>query len=142
MDTRKIFLDTNIVADLIDTKRNNHDQSLELLKNLILNNYEICISEDMITTLYYILKDKRVTLEFLENVVFIDWKVLIFGTKVLKEGLKLSLEKNLDLEDLLKCLCAKENGCEILITNDKKFYECGILVLSTEEFLKDKNVQK
>jgi predicted nucleic acid-binding protein len=135
MSTKKIFLDTNIVADLIDTKRNNHSLSLELLKNLILNNYEICISEDMVTTLYYIVKDKRATLEFLENVVFIDWKVLIFGTKVLKEGVKLSLEKNLDLEDTLQCLCAKENGCEILITNDKKFYDCGIKIVTAKEFI-------
>lgn len=44
-------------------------------------------------------------------------------------------EKNLDLEDLLQCLCAKENGCGYLITNDKKFCDCGVKVMSSVEFL-------
>jgi len=140
MDQNKIFLDTNIVADLIDTSRPNHIQTLELLKYLIVNNYEICISEDMITTLYYILKDKKSTLEFIENVIFTDWYILVFGENVLKEAVKVSSEKNLDLEDVLQCLCAKENGCEILITNDREFFNCGLSIYTTEEFLKEKNV--
>ena len=69
MEINKIFLDTNIVADLIHTSRPNHNKAMILLKQLILDNYEICISEDMITTLYYILKDKTSTLGFLEDVV-------------------------------------------------------------------------
>jgi len=137
MESKKIFLDTNIVADLIDGSRPNHAQSLELLKYLVLNNYEICISEDMITTLYYILKDKESTLGFLQNVVFRDWTILMFGESVLKEAVQVSLDKNLDLEDILQCLCAKENGCKVLITNDKKFYNCGLSISQTEEFLNE-----
>ena len=140
MDQNKIFLDTNIVADLIDISRPNHIQTLELLKHLIVNSYEICISEDMITTLYYILKNKKTTLEFIENVIFTDWHILVFGENVLKEAVKVSSEKNLDLEDVLQCLCAKENGCEILITNDREFFNCGLSIYTTEEFLKEKNV--
>lgn len=142
MDTKRIFLDTNIVADIIHISRPNHNNSMILLKQLIFNNYEICISEDMITTLYYILKDRITTLGFLENVVFIDWTILTFGKNVLKQAVKVSLEKKSDLEDTLQCLCAKENGCEVLITNDIKFYDCGISIYTTEEFLKEKDVQK
>ena len=140
MESNQVFLDTNIVADLIHSSRHNHVLSLKLLKYLVLNNYKICISEDMITTLYYILKDKVSTLGFLKNVVFRDWTILIFGESVLQEAVKVSLSKNLDLEDILQCLCAKENRCEVLITNDKKFYDCGLSVCTTEEFLKKKNV--
>ena len=136
MGAKRIFLDTNIVADIIQKARPNHKNSMELLEYLILNNYEICISEDMITTLYYILKDKKTTLGFLENLVFIDWTILIFGEKVLKNAVKLSLEENIDLEDTLQCLCAKENDCEVLVTNDKKFYDCGIKIMTTQEYLK------
>jgi len=135
MDLNKIFLDTNIVADLIHISRPNHTESLKLFKYFVLNNYKICISEDMITTLYYILKDKESTLGFLENVIFVDWTILVFGENVLKEAVQVSLKKDLDLEDTLQCLCAKENGCEILITNDNKFYDCGISIYSTKEFL-------
>ena len=126
----------------IHTSRPNHNKAMILLKQLILDNYEICISEDMITTLYYILKDKTSTLGFLEDVVFIDWTILTFGKNVLHKAVKLSLQKNLDLEDTLQCLCAKENGCTILITNDNKFYDCGISIYTSEEFIKEINVQK
>ena len=142
MEPNKIFLDTNVVADVIGVARPNHTQSLELLKYLLVNSYEICISEDMITTLYYILKNKENTLSFLQNIVFVDWTVLAFGEKVFQEAIGISLVKKLDLEDILQCLCAKENGCKILITNDKKFYDCGVSLYTIEEFLKEKNVQK
>jgi len=136
MENKKVYLDTNVVADIIDTSRQNHSDALELLKKLIINNYEIVISEDMLSTLYYILNDKEKTLQFFQEVVFVDWNVLAFGNSVLQNATKLSFEKKLDFEDLLQCLCAKENGCGHLITNDIKFYDCGVKVLTTEEFLR------
>ncbi|MCF6173665.1 MAG: type II toxin-antitoxin system VapC family toxin [Campylobacteraceae bacterium] len=136
MAPSKIFLDANIIADTIDVSRSNHNQALELLKYLVVNNYEICISENMINTLYYISKDKETTLGFLENVVFVDWTVLAFGKSVLQEAIEVALAKKLDLEDMLQCLCAKENECKILITNDKNFYDCGVSTCKLEEFMK------
>lgn len=131
----KIYLDTNVVADIIDETRMNHTISLKLLKYLALNNYNIYISEDMLTTLYYILKDKKEILIFFKNLVFIDWNVSAFGLDVIKSATNLSLENSLDLEDVLQCLCAKQNGCEVLITNDNKFYDCGLEIYKTVEFL-------
>ena len=135
MHNSKIYLDTNVVADIIDETRMNHTISLKLLKYLALNNYNIYISEDMLTTLYYILKDKKEILIFFKNLVFIDWNVSAFGLDVIKSATNLSLENSLDLEDVLQCLCAKQNGCEVLITNDNKFYDCGLEVYKTVEFL-------
>jgi len=132
----KIFLDTNVVVDIIDSSRATHKKAFELLEYLILSDYTICISEDMLTTLFYILKDKKATLMFFENLIFIDWEILIFSLDTIKLATSLSLEKDLDLEDMLQCLCAKENACDVLITNDKNFCECGIKVSTIEEFLK------
>jgi predicted nucleic acid-binding protein len=61
----------------------------------------------------------------------------VFKKNVIKNAITLSLEKDLDLEDVLQCLCAKENGCEVLITHDKKFYDCGIEIMNCEYFLKN-----
>jgi predicted nucleic acid-binding protein len=131
----KIFLDTNIVADIIDKTRSEHKKTLDFLEYLILEDYTICISEDMLTTLFYILKEKRNTLKFFENLIFVDWSVLTFGLDTIKSATSLSLEHDLDLEDVLQCLCAKENGCDVLITNDKNFYDCGIKIMIIKEFL-------
>lgn len=56
---KKLFLDTNIVADLIDQNRPNHAQSMSLIEKIILDGWDICISEDMISTLFYISKKKK-----------------------------------------------------------------------------------
>ena len=131
----KVYLDINIVADIIDSSRSNHKTSLMVLKYLVMQDCTIHISEDMLTTLYYISKNKKQTLTFFKNLIFIDWEVLTFSLKTIKEATDVSLENNVDLEDVLQCLCAKENGCKILITNDKKFYDCGIDIMTVEDFL-------
>jgi len=136
MAKRSIYLDTNIVADMIDGGRPNHELSLELLKKLMLEDYNVFISEDMLSTLYYISNDKRATLEFFENIVYVDWQVMAFGRDVIEEATHLSLTKGLDLEDTLQCLCAKNNACTMLVTNDKKFVDCGIEIVNYERFLK------
>jgi len=41
------------------------------------------------------------------------------------------------LEDTLQCLCAKENDCDMLITSDKHFYNCGMKIQTASEFLND-----
>jgi len=131
----KIYVDTNVVADMIDSSRKGHDNALKLLSKLIMEDTTLCISEDMLSTLYYISKEKKATLAFFENVVYEDWKVLPFGLTILKEATKISMEKNVDLEDLLQCLCAKENNCTKFITEDKKFYPCGLEINTVEQFL-------
>lgn len=132
---KKVFLDTNIVADVMNGARAHHKDAMRLLEKLISDDYVVCISEDMISTLYYISKDKTSALEFFKNVIFIDWDILIFGKDILTEGIRISLDNGVDLEDALQCLCAKNNGCNILITNDKKFLDCGIEILTVERFL-------
>ena len=49
--------------------------------------------------------------------------------------MKIFIDNN-DLEDNLQYLIAKENKCEYIITNDKKFYTKDIKVLSSIEFQK------
>ena len=134
MDSKKIFLDINIVIDGIDKDRPNNTIATKLIYTLIVKGYEIVISEDMLSTIYYIQKNKKRTLDFFKTIQY-NWKISPFGEEVISKAIDLSLEKNLDLEDVLQCLCAKENGCKILITNDKKFYDCGIEILTAELFL-------
>ena len=46
----KIYLDINIVADMIDASRFGHEKSLEALKKSILNDLNLFVSEDILTT--------------------------------------------------------------------------------------------
>ena len=132
---RKIFLDTNIILDIIYAKRPNNKNIHLLLEYLISNDINIVVSEDMLSTIFYIQKDKTLVLKFLDSIQK-RWIISPFGKNVVKKAIELSLEKNLDFEDILQCLCAKENGCEALITNDEIFYNCGVPIYSLEGFLK------
>ena len=136
MKKNRVYLDTNIVIDIIQETRKHHDQALKMLQKLIISDYAIAISEDILSTLYYISKNKSEVLNFFKYVIFVDWEVVSFGQRVLKESVEFSLKNNLDLEDTLQCLCAKDNGCQILMTTDKKFVDCGIEILNYDQFLK------
>lgn len=129
-----LFFDTNVVLDIIDANRDRHEATLEMWEHLVAEGSEIFISEDMLSTIFYLNVDKKFALEFFQ---FIQtrWQIVPFGQKVIKDAVNLTLENSLDLEDVLQCLCAKENGCDVLITNDKKFYDCGIKIVTIEEFL-------
>ena len=134
MNSKNIYFDSNIVLDIIDSNRDNYKNANKLFKFCIFNNYKIFISEDMLSTIYSIHKDKKQVLEFFK-VIQNDWNVSIFGKAVVESAIELSLKNNLDLEDVLQCLCAKENDCDIFITNDKKFDNCGIEIMTSEEFI-------
>ena len=129
-----IFLDTNIVLDIIDSSRVNHPLAKELWKLLVLNECEIMISEDILSTIYYINKRKKESLLFFQ-LIQKRWNIVPFGKDVIKNAIGVSLKENVDLEDVLQCLCAQENGCHMLITNDTGFYDCGVSICSITEFL-------
>ena len=136
-----VFLDTNVVLDILDPKRPNHAKVIELWNLLVVKKYTIMISEDMLSTIFYVNKDKKRTLDFFKMITK-RWQIVSFGKDIIKNAIELSLEKSLDLEDTLQCLCAKENGCKVFVTNDKKFYDCGISLYTTQEFLKEIDVQR
>ena len=136
MENKLVFLDANILLDIIGVNRPEHHEAKELWKMLTIQNYKISISEDILTNVYYISKEKDKVLEFFK-VIQNRWLIFPFGKEVIKSGIELAIEKNIDFEDILQCLCAKENGCGYLITNGKKFYDCGIKIMTTKEFIEN-----
>ena len=135
MDNKKIFLDINVVLNILGAARMKHAEAVQLWEILVLEDYQIYVSEDMLSTVFYINRDdRRYTLEFFK-LILNRWQIVPFGKDVVVKAVDLSLEKDLDLEDVLQCLCAKESGCQTLITNDKKFYDCGIAVMNCTDFI-------
>jgi predicted nucleic acid-binding protein len=131
----KIFLDINVVLDLIDTTRKGHLDAQNILKYAISNDIEIVISEDMLSTIFYIIKDKKSVLNFFK-VIKDDWNIVSFGKNVIEGALDICIQNDYNLEDVMQCLCAKENACNVLITNDNDFCSCGIECMNVGKFLK------
>lgn len=136
MTVKNVFLDTNVVVDLLETSRPDHTKALQLIEKIILLNATIIISEDMLSTIYYIIKNKRNTCLAFQEIVA-QWQIATFGTRIIKQALELCINNpSLDLEDTLQCLCAKQNQCDFIISNDKNFMDCGIDVVNYAKFNK------
>ncbi len=130
----RVFLDTNVILDIIGAHRASHEEAQKIWKMLVLEDAEIVVSEDMLSTIFYINEDKRYALEFFQYIQK-KWDIVSFGKDVIEDAIILTLEKDFDFEDVLQCLCAKAHGCDVLITNDKKFYDCGIKIVTIEEYI-------
>ncbi len=131
---QKVFLDTNIILDFLDKKRLNHENSVQLISRLIKNKIEIYVSEDMLSTIFYISKDKEKVLLFFEMICK-KWFIKDYGTDLIAQAVSVCLEnKGQDLEDTLQCLCAKKNDCTFVITSDKGFVDCGVEVVDYDRF--------
>ncbi len=132
---KSIFLDTNIILDILDSDRKNHHLARKLLEKIIEDEYNVTIGEDMLSTIFYIIKNKPAVLRFFETILR-HWTVSPFGKETISDAIALCLKtEHQDFEDTLQCLCAKQNACGALITHDKNFIDCGIKILTISEFL-------
>jgi predicted nucleic acid-binding protein len=129
----RVFLDTNIIIDFIELTRKNHKKADRLIGFLSDRDIETAISEDMITTIFYISKNKKKVSEFLKSIIG-KWLIFPYGKNVISEAIGLAYNDSLDLEDALQCICARENSCDYFITSDKKFIKCVIDIVTYDEF--------
>lgn len=129
----KVFFDTNIVLDILDKQRKNNSLMEELIFYVVKNNIKVVVSEDMLSTIYYIFKDKKAVLDFFKTVKS-KWIISSFGDDVISQAIELS-SIGADFEDALQCLCAKKNGCKAILTSDKNFVDCEVPKYSVVKFL-------
>ncbi len=140
MSINSVFLDTNIIVDFLEKSRPSNTQALQLINQITALDIDIFISEDMLSTIYYIVKDKQVTCNFLKY-ASTRWKIATFGADIIQQALQMCVENpKIDLEDTLQCLCAKQNQCDILISSDKNFIDCGIKIVNYEQFNQTINI--
>lgn len=132
---KKIFIDTNIVLDLLGKRMEFYRDSQDLFTYAIENDIRLIVSSLTFANTHYILKeqlklsDARSTLRKFKTLV----EVAAFDDKILD----LSLEEEFkDFEDGIQYYIAIENSCEAIITRNKKdFKKASIPVLNAKEFV-------
>lgn len=135
----KVFFDANIINDIYDSRRPMAKASYLSLKKCLEKGHDVVTSCDIVTNVYYITAkytNKLNALDALEDIEEI-FTILPFDNALLKGAVAL-MKKDAsytDLEDTIQYLMAKQNGCEIIITNDKKFVSKGVKLYSAEAFL-------
>jgi len=139
----KVFFDANIINDIYDSKRATAEASYLCLKQCLEEGYDIVTSCDIVTNVYYITAkytDKIHALNALEDIEAL-FTIVPFENALLKEAVAL-MKKDAgydDLEDTIQYLLAKQNGCEMIVSNDKKFVSKDIKLYSAEAFLQTLN---
>ena len=139
----KVFFDANILIDISDSTRPNYLESKALLDYLMDNieKYVFYTSCDLITTIYYILRQKLTKEDTLAQIKLMNIliKVVEFGNYEINEAIEL-MERNKkykDLEDTIQYIMARKERCDYIITNDKGFVSGDVPILNSKEALEE-----
>lgn len=134
---KKIFVDTNILVDLIADRRPFSKFAIQLFSKAEEKKIKLYTSSHSIATTHYLLKkylDEKDLREILINIL--DYlNIVAIDLDVLKKGLK---SKHKDFEDALQIISAysiEKIDC-IVTRNIKDFKESEIPVLSPDELTK------
>lgn len=134
--TRKIFVDTDVVFDLLAKREPFYTYAAQLFTNADKQEVTICVSSLCFGNLNYVLSKHKSAIE--ARKILSRFKVLVTILPVDDKIIELALNSDFkDFEDAIQYYCAIENGINILITrNLKDFKPVRIPVLTAEEFVK------
>lgn len=130
----KIFLDTNILVDLMADRKPFSKQAIEIFKSTEQNKTQLFTSSHSIATAQYLLK-KYVEEKELRKIIFnlLEFlNVIPVDMDVLKKGLR---SNHKDFEDAIQILCASSimEINYIVTRNTKDFKTSEISVLAPDE---------
>jgi len=130
----RIFLDTNIIIDLISDRKPFSKYAIEIFQKAEEGKLELFTSSHSLATTHYILK-KYMNEKDLREVLYnlLDFLTVIsVDTDILKKGLR-STHK--DFEDSIQIFCASsiDNIDSIITRNVKDFKGSEIKVLTPDE---------
>ena len=133
---KNIFIDTNIVLDLLEKREEFYKEAQILFSNADqLTKINIFVSALTIANTYYILR-KYYTNEIVKGIVA-KFKILVEVLPVNDKIIELALLSDFkDFEDALQYYAAIENNMDVIITRNKKDFNLSELpVFTAKEFL-------
>src|SRR5262245_36460707 len=132
----RILLDTNILLDVLTKRQGHSDNSAKvwtLVHSELVEGYLSAIS---VNNLYYIvrkLQDRKTAEAFVDDILK-DFEIASLTKSILKQARTFASK---DFEDSIQYFSAIQEGCEVLITRNKKdFPTLGLQILTPAEFLK------
>lgn len=133
----KIFVDTNIIIDLIADRKPYSKYALILFTRAEHKKLKLYCSSHSVATTHYLLKkymEEKKLREILYSLLDLI-QIIPVDTDIIKKGLR---SKHKDFEDALQILCASsvEKMDFIVTRNLKDFVNSEIQVLSPDEIIK------
>jgi predicted nucleic acid-binding protein len=131
---KKLFIDTNIIIDLIANRNPFSKYAIEIFKKAEENKLKLFTSSHSIATTHYLLKkyvDEKTLREVICNLL--DYFTVVpVDIDILKKGLR---SKHKDFEDAIQILCASSvEKLDCIVTrNIKDFRDCELPVFTPDE---------
>ncbi len=131
----RVFVDTNIVLDLLQKRENFYIDAQELFTLANEKQIELYVSALTIANIHYILQ-KHLKME--ARKVLSNFKELVNILPLDDNILSLAINSSItDFEDAIQFFTATNSNIELIITRNKKdFIGLPILVYSANEYLK------
>ena len=134
-----IYVDTNIVVDICDNNRAQHESSFSLIASYLeKKGCELFINSDTLSNLFYILSNRSRldTVEVLEKMQFINeiFTLVSIESEDVYMALDLCADTSnsyKDYEDAVQYVCAKKVEADLIVTNDKGFVSLDIELQKT-----------
>lgn len=132
---RKVFIDTDIVLDLLTAREPHYIHAAKLFTLLNDGKLEGFVSSLIFSNLYYILRKQLGHKKAVEILKKLKAQVTILSVD--ESIVKLSLASDFkDFEDAIQYYTAKKNRIKSLLTrNTKDYTKASISVMSAEDFL-------
>jgi len=132
----KLFLDTNIIIDLLADRQPYSNAAYEIFKKAKLNKWSLFTSSNSIITTFYIVNRNLGSKETNRAIETILNRLQIQDLNN-KDFLVAIKSKTIDLEDSCQIVCAnKIPNLDYIITRDKKgFRHSSIAVINSDELI-------
>lgn len=132
----KVFVDTDIVLDLLSSREPFYTHSAHLFSEADKGKTKIYVSSLSFSNLNYILSKQYSADQARKKLL--KFKTLVTVLAVTDKVVELALSSNFkDFEDGMQYFTAIENNLKILLTRNLKDYKtAGISVMTAEQFLK------
>ena len=133
---QKIFVDTNIILDLLSMRKKFYQSASQLFSLADRKKIDVYASALSFTTIHYILS-KQMGSEKARNILSL-FKALVTVLPVDDNVIDQALVSNFkDFEDAVQYYCAVSAGIPVLLTrNIKDYLTAKISVMSTEDYMK------
>lgn len=132
---RKVFLDTNIIVDLIADRKPFSKYAIEIFNAAETKKIQLFASSHSIATIFYILKKfhEEKTLKAILLSLFDYLTIVPVDASILMQGLR---SRHKDMEDAMQIYCAMTvNQISYIVTrNIKDFKSSEVKVLTPDEF--------
>ncbi len=132
----RVFVDTDVVLDLLEERAPFYKSAAQLFSKADQNEIQILISSLSFTTIHYVLRKKYVSAE--SRKLLARFKVLVQVVAVDDKVIELALTSNIhDFEDAVQYYTAIENQAATIVTRNLKDYKkASIPVMTAEGYLK------